>query len=284
MTKEITNQPAPRRLSGSARPSGNPFRMVYAQARAEFLAHMREPEFLIGIVAIPVMLFLMFGLPNASQKLPGGSTVGTLMMASFSAYGLLSLAIFSFGVAIAQERGGGRLKLMRATPMPTWVFFAGKLAMSLIFGVLMLLVMFTVGYLLAGVRMPLEKWLSAFGVLLLGGLSFSTLGFALAYWSRPRAASTIANLIYLPLSFVSGFFFPLSNLPEFLQNLAPYLPTYHFGQWVWGTVGNPEAAKAFTGIAPGSPLEHTLWLIGSFAFFGILAYVGYRRDRGESVL
>ncbi|MER3444647.1 MAG: hypothetical protein C4333_11245 [Meiothermus sp.] len=60
-----------------------------------------------------------------------------------------------------------------------------------------------------------------------GGLSLSTLGFALGYLARPKAASTIANLVYLPLSFASGFFFPLSRLPEFLREMAPYLPTYH---------------------------------------------------------
>lgn len=280
MTKTITNL-TKRRLSPTARPSGSTSAMLLAQVRAEFLAAFRVPEFLIGIVAIPVMLYAMFGL-TSSGTLPDGTQVRALMMASFAAYGLLSLAIFTFGVDVAQDRKGGWLRLMRVTPMPAWVYFAGKFAMSVLFGVLTLLVLFAVAALAGGVRLPLEKWLATFGVLLLGGVSLSTLGFALGYLARPKAASTIANLVYLPLSFASGFFFPLSRLPEFLREMAPYLPTYHFGQLVWTTVGSREAAQAFTGVGPEGTLEHALWLLGAFVFFGVLALWGYRRDREEA--
>lgn len=270
-----------RRLSPTAQPGGSTLRMVLGQIKSEFLAAFRVPEFLVGIVAIPVMLYAMFGL-TSNGTYSDGTQVRALMMASFSAYGLLSLAIFTFGVDVAQDRKGGWLKLMGVTPMPAWVYFAGKFAMSLLFGAITLLVMFGVAALLGGVRLPLEKWLTSFGILLLGGLSLSTLGFALGYWARPKAASTIANLVYLPLSFASGFFFPLNQLPQFLKDLAPYLPTYHYGQLVWNTVGSPQATKAFTGIAAQGGWEHGLWLLGTFLVFGLLAIVGYQRDRGDA--
>lgn len=270
-----------RRLSPTSQAGSGLFKMLTTQIRGEFLSNLRVPEFLIGVVAIPVMLFMMFGLPNARVTFPDGTTLGALMMASFSAYGLLSLVIFSFGVDIANERGRGWLRLVRATPMPGWTYFAGKLAMSLLFASLILLVLFAVAVLFGGVRLSALRWLTIFGTLLVGGLSLSTLGFALGYLARPRAASTLGNLIHLPLAFASGFFFPLGQLPEFLRTLAPYLPTYHFGQLVWGAVGSPQAVRQFTGIAPSEPWTHALWLVGSFVIFGALALWGYRRDQGQ---
>lgn len=282
MAHQITNRPyTNRHLSPTAQHTGGLARMLWGQTKAEFLQNFRVPEFLIGIVAIPVMLYAMFGLPSAAIKLPEGTAVGALMMASFSAYGILSLAIFTFGIDVANERKGGWLRLMRTTPVPAWVYFAAKFAMALLFAALTLLVMFAVGYVFAGVRMPLERWATSFAVLLLGALSFSSLGFALGYLARPKAASTIGNLVYLPLSFVSGFFFPLGQLPEFVQKLAPYLPTYHFGQLVWGSIGTANDVARFTGQTPGEPLQHALWLVGSFGVFGVLAVWGYGRDRGE---
>lgn len=280
-TMHLISNRSQRRLSPTTQRSGSLWQTLVAQVKAEFLQNLRIPEYLIGIVAIPAMLFLMFGLPNASQKLPEGTTVGALMMASFSAYGILSLAIFTFGVDIANERGKGWLRLMRASPMPAWVYFAGKFAMSILFASIVLLVVFAAAFLLAGVRLESVAWIRLFFILLTGGLAFSTLGFALAYWTRPRAASAIANLVYLPLSFVSGFFFPLNGLPEVLRNLAPYLPTYHYGQLVWGAVGSPKDVGLFTGITPGAPLEHAVWLVGCFVFFGVLAVWGYQRDKGQ---
>lgn len=281
MTKLITNQPADRRLSPTAQKSGSLAAMALEQMRSEILSYWRVPEFLVGTVIIPVILFLMFG-SSVDAVLPQGTAVKALMMASFAAYGIVSLAIFTFGGDIAAERGRGWLRLMRATPIPPWVFFAGKFALVTLFGAAILLVVFAAGY-LTGVRLGLETWARAFFTLLLGSLSFSTLGFALGFLARPRAASTIANLVFLPLSFVSGFFFPLNGLPQFVQKLAPYLPTYHFGQLAWGSIGTPADVARFTAQPPESAVGHVLWLLAGFALFGALAIYGYRRDRSEGM-
>jgi ABC-2 type transport system permease protein len=269
----------PRSPSPSSLPSGGAGRLLWCQVHAEVVSSLRVPEFLIGVVAIPVMLFLMFGLPNAGQQLPGGTPLVTLMMTSFGAFGVLLLAIFTFGVDIAHERGKGWLRLIRAAPAPGWAYFAGKLVMTVVVGSITLLALFAVGAAFAGVRMPLERWAATFVVLLGGGLSLSTLGFALGYLARPRAASTIGNLVYLPLAFASGFFFPPSAMPELLQRLAPYLPTYHYGRLVWGTVATPQAVEAYTGAAGNGAWQHVAFLAATFLTFGVLALYGYRRER-----
>ena len=269
----------PRRLSPTARRSAGPLALLAAQVRAEFLSSVRAPDFVIGVVAIPVFLFLMFGPPNARFTLPEGTRVSPLMMPGLGAYGLLSLVIFAFGVEIAQERAKGWLRLMRATPVPAWAYFGGKLAMSLLFAVATLVVLFAVAAAFAQVRMPLGQWLAAAAALIGGALALAPMGFALGFLTRARAATTIGNLVFLPLSFASGFFFPLAQLPQFLRDLAPYLPTYHYGQLVWATVGTPADVEAYVGTAPQGTWVHVAWLLGTFVAFGVLASWGYGRDR-----
>jgi hypothetical protein len=46
--------------------------LLLSQARCELVSTLRVPEFLIGVVAIPVMLFAMFGIPQARWELPAG--------------------------------------------------------------------------------------------------------------------------------------------------------------------------------------------------------------------
>jgi ABC-2 type transport system permease protein len=268
-----------RRLSPSALRTRGITAALAAQVRSDFLQNLRMPEFLIGVVIFPVMLYLMFGLPNAGQTLPRGTSVGAFMTGSFAAYGMLAVALFAFGVDIAHERGRGWLVLMRATPVPAWVYFVAKLAVAALFASIMLALLFAVAAAFAGVRLPLERWLQLSFTLLVGGLSFSTLGFALGYWASPRGASPIANLVYLPLAFASGLFFPLRDLPEVLQRLAPYLPTYHFGQLVWQAVGSAEDIALLSGTVGGGSVTHVTWLAATFVVFGALAVIGYRRDR-----
>jgi ABC-2 type transport system permease protein len=88
-----------------------------------------------------------------------------------------------------------------------------------------------------GIRETPLVWAIVIARLLAGSLPFIALGFAIGYWSGPHAAPAIANLIYLPLSFASGLFVPLSQLPEFIQNLRPFLPSYHYAQLAWSALG-----------------------------------------------
>lgn len=260
-----------RRLSATARRSGGTAQMVRQQIKAEFLKLWRIPAFSIPTILFPVLFFVLFGIPSARQTTDTGISVAQIILASLTAYGLMNIALFSFGVGIASERGQGWMKLVRATPMPPWVYFAAKLVMALLFAAAICMLMFPVAIVGANVRMPAAQWGALLLNLVLGLLPFTLIGFAIGYWAGPNSAVPIANVAGLILGFGSGLLIPLEGLPTFMQRIAPYLPTYHYGQLVWGAVGAGE----------GSMGTHMLWLVGTAIVFGLLAVWGYRRDQGK---
>lgn len=269
---------AHRALSASARPSGTRLGLLGAQILAEFKQNVRVPEYAIGVLAVPIILYAMFGLTNTGQKMPGGTDVGTILIGSFGAYGVVSLAIFTFGVDVAQERGKGWLRRLRSTPMPMWVYFVGKTAMALIFAVLIVAGITATATVFGGASVELDRLVRTTVVLLGGTIVFSTMGYALAFWTRPKAATAIGNLLFLPLSFVSGFFQPLGMLPQFLQDAAPWLPTYHFGRLVWSQIAPASDVAQLTGQPLDSLTVHVVWVLGAFVVFGVLTVIGYQRD------
>ena len=131
-----TDQHLARVPSPEALPSGGRLPRLAAQVASEVTRYRRLPEYFIGVVVLPVILFAMFGLPNAGTTLPGGTTVVALLFVSFSCYGVVSQSLFSFGAELAAEREAGWLRRLRATPMPMSVYFAGKLAVNLVFTLL----------------------------------------------------------------------------------------------------------------------------------------------------
>ncbi len=267
----------PRSPSPTARPSGGRARLLAGQIAAEVRQNVRAPEYVIGVVAVPVILYAMFGLANAGQLMPGGTDVGQILVASFAAYGVVSLAIFTFGVDVAAERRRGWLRRLRATPMPMWAYFVGKLAMAMLFTAAIAALLLIAGR-LGGVSLDVSSMARLVGVLLLGTLAFAPLGFALAFLATPKAATAIGNLIFLPLSFCSGFFMPLRTLPEVLQTLAGYLPTYHFGHLVWAQIAPEQDVAALTGETGGSLAVHAAIVAGTAVVCAALAAWGYVRD------
>ena len=260
-----------RMLSATAVKSGSLGRMLWQQIGAEFKKQWRIPIFSISTIAFPVLLFIIFGVPAAGQTFENGASVGQYILASMSAYGLMGIAFFSFGISVAVERGQGWMKLMRATPMPAYVYFSARIVMALLFALVICSVLFPVAIISAGVRMPFWQWTTLLATLLLGLLPIITIGFTVGYWAGPNSAAPIAQLAYFLLAFASGLWLPFEQLPVFVQAVGAYLPTHHYAQLAWAAVGASDGRVA----------QHILWLMGTTIVFGALASWGYRRDQGE---
>ncbi len=258
--------------------TGGILAMLGTQVRSEVTRYRRMPEYFIGVVILPVILFAMFGLPNAGNTLPGGTTVVAMIFVSFACYGVVSQALFSFGAELAAERQKGWLRRLRATPMPMWLYFAGKLALNVAFTAVIVGGMALLAATAGRAGFEPSRLAATCGVLLLGSVAFAPMGSAIAYWARPRAVTTIVNLAFLPLSFLSGFLFPLDQLPEVLQRVAPWLPTHHFGQLAWRAIAPPGDVRAFGIESTGSVGLHLAVVVGWCLVCLALTTWGYRRE------
>jgi ABC-2 type transport system permease protein len=59
----------------------------------------------------------------------------------------------------------------------------------------------------------------------------------------------VINLVYLPMSFLSGLWMPLAVLPAAVRDIAPLWPAYHLGQLALGAVGQPNDGAPFVHVA-----------------------------------
>ncbi|HYO19923.1 MAG TPA: hypothetical protein VES02_14795, partial [Dermatophilaceae bacterium] len=133
MTDLTTVTSLPRRPSPLTRPATGTARLLITQVTMEVRRYHRIPEYFIGVVVLPIILYAMFGLGDAGTALPLGTDIGAMMFVSIGCYAVVSEALFSFGGRLATERSAGWLRRLRATPMPMWVYFAGKVVMNLVF-------------------------------------------------------------------------------------------------------------------------------------------------------
>jgi ABC-2 type transport system permease protein len=180
------------------------------------------------------------------------------------------VVLFAFGEGIATERGQGWLRLMRATPLPSWVFIVAKLIVGLGMALLVVAVLFGAAIVIGGVTLPLTEWLTLGLVLVAGALPLAPIGFLIGFWARPSSAGAISLLLLLPISYASGSWQPVESLPEAVRDIAPLLPTYHYA----------ELARAAIGLPAGDVATHIAWVLGSAAVFGAIAVWGYRRAVG----
>jgi ABC-2 type transport system permease protein len=238
---------------------------------AELRRMLRNPMFAAGTVGFPILFFALFGLPAVREVTEGGVNVGQIILVRFGIYSLLSLAMFSFGSGIAAERVGGWLRLLRASPMPSALFFAAKVLAALLFSTLALAALYAFAHFAGGVTMGAGLALLTLGKLLLGMVPLIALGLAVGFVANPQAAQITAQLVSVIMAFASGLFISFEGLPSFVRGLAPWLPAYHLGQIGVGTVAGQGAQE------PG----HWLALLAFTAVFGIVALRGMQRDESR---
>lgn len=246
-------------------------RMLWLQSLAGFRTLLRVPAFSVTGLALPVMFFAFFGLPNINRHL-GGIDAGVYILGSLAAYSVSQMMVFNFGISVANERAAKQDLLTRATPLPAWVHLLSKVLVAVVFGLLALLILIAFAEVVGGIRMPLWRMLDLILRLMLGSVCFIALGFAIGYAFSAGAAPAVTNLVYLPMAFASGIFIPISQMPEFIQKLAPWLPTYHYGQLAWGLVGARDAESLGK-----AALSLGIWTV---IFLGIaLRTVGVEEER-----
>ena len=252
-------------------PSGTAGAMLLAHTRAQFLTFLRNVALSAVTVVLPVILFTFIAGSAPSQPYQDGVTVGAYFLASMAAYAVSGVMVFNFGVTVAVDRGEKVDLLIRASPLPPAIYLLGRVITALAFALIALLVLFGFARFAIGVQLPGDVWFGLGASLLAGALPFIGLGFAIAYLTGPNAAVAVTNLTYLVLAFASGIFMPMASLPQFVRDLAPYLPTYHYAQLAWSAVGMHS-----------EPLgTSAAWLLGyGIAFFAVALYA-YQRDESR---
>jgi len=136
---------------------------------------------------------------------------------------IMQLGLFSVAFGFVQLKRTGTLRRLFATPTSPGYFLTAQVSSRLIIAIVQVLILLGIG-LWFGVQL-VGSLAIVLGLSLLGSAVFLAMGFGVAGWARTEnQAAPVANLLSLPMMFLSGTFFPREVMPEFLQTITRFLP------------------------------------------------------------
>ena len=140
------------------------------------------------------------------------------------AMAIMQTGIFGVAFAVIQYRQQGVLRRLRATPVHPGNFLAGQIVTRLLVSIVQTMILLGVGVFMLGVDVR-GNLLTLLALALLGGALFISLGYAVSGFAKSEeSAAPIANLVALPMMFLSGVFFSRDNLPSVLEAITEYFP------------------------------------------------------------
>lgn len=235
-------------------------RATLAQTRMELLLTARRGENLLVTLVIPVGMLLVF---TSLTVIPTGSGPAVdFLLPGILALAVISTSMVNLGIATAYERYYGVLKRLGGSPLPRPALLGAKMLAVLAVELVQTL-------LLVGIAVVALHWRPgaaasiplAVVALLLGTLTFASLGLLMAGTLRAEGTLAGANGLYLLLLVVGGMVMPLDHLPPLLADLGRVLPA--------GALS--DATRIALGAQSGDALLPLVWLAAWGAVLAVLA-------------
>lgn len=179
--------------------------------------------------------------------------------------GLIAMSLMTTGIFGAigwntKNRELGILKKLATTPLSKLEWIIGVVLYELVMAAISTVVILALGILVFDMKV-LPSIYSIF-LIVSGAIAFPGIGMVVARFVKESdAADAAANAITFPMMFLSGTFFPLEMMPDFLQQIAKVLPLTYLNNGLRDSMiyGNVTSA-----------LTNTAIMLGIGAFFIIL--------------
>jgi len=158
-----------------------------------------------------------------------GVVSGTPSYFDFIAPGIMAMTVMmsvmtGLPVAISQEKEIGTMDGMMVAPINRLSIILGKTLGQVARGLIQGLIILGLAVGLFGVAIQ-GSILLVFGLLLLGIFSFVGLGIVITSFTKDQeTAQMLMMTIMFPMMFLSGIFFPIQQMPWFMQGISKFLP------------------------------------------------------------
>jgi len=240
---------------------------IYTLWVREVKKYFRSKSRIIGSLGQPILFLvaLGFGLGPVFQKAGQGNYIEFLVPGIIS-MSILFLAIFS-GISVIWDRQFGFLKETLVAPVPRWQIMLGRTLGGATVAVLQGIIVFLISFLLGFQLQNAGSLFMALVFMIMIALLFTALGTAIAsVLEDMHGFQLIMNFLVMPIFFLSGALFPLTNLPKALNIVVGLDPLSYGVDGIRATLGGISQFGLMTDFWVLSVVTAILIGIGSYLF------------------
>lgn len=261
-----------RDLRHAGRPnSRSSLRLLGEQLRYHNRLFWRNPRSAFSTFILPLLLLVLIDGLNGSQ-LVGGVRYAQLVTPGVAIFGIVSVCYTNLATSTVAARDRGILKRLRGTPLPPWLYLAGRILFSTSVAFLQTALIVAVAVAFFRVRPIGHTLVAAVATVLLGTVVFCALGLAAsALIPNNDAAPALLSATFIPLALISGVFFPVETGPEWLKELASKFPIEPFAAALQADFNPRIDGAGFQG--------RDLIVLAAWGFVGV--FIALRRFRWE---
>ncbi|SFL36595.1 ABC-2 type transport system permease protein [Paenibacillus sp. 1_12] len=211
-------------------------RPMLAQCKAELLRTLRNRKFIMFALLMPAVFYFIFTNTIDPNMEVGGIDWKAYYLISMTVFGVIGGSINTLSLRFAQERMQGWVQLIKLTPLPSGAYVFSKIAAQSIINLGTIVLMFIIGAVFRDVHLSVGQWIACGLWIWIGVIPFMALGTLLGTIRSIEVVQVLAQLLFMGLSGLGGLWMPIQAMPQFMQQMALWLPSYRYGQAAWNIV------------------------------------------------
>jgi ABC-2 type transport system permease protein len=244
------------------------WRGTWVVAYRELLRFVNERSRIISSLAFPLLFLVIFGagFGNTIGALAPGVNFIQFMYPGLVAMTVLTSSLFA-GVSVVWDREFGFLREILVAPIGRTGIVLGKAAGATMSGLLQVAIMLVLAPIL-GVSLTLPMLVALIPFVIVLSLGLAGLGLLIAtFMTSQQGFQLFIQLLIFPLIFLAGVFFPVNNVPVWLEIISKINPL---------TYGVDAIRQVFLGSSAGLGVTifgHTMSVMEEFVVVGGLGAV-----------
>jgi ABC-2 type transport system permease protein len=195
----------------------------------ELKLKLREPVGTFFTLVFPLLLLFLFGSIYGNEPTPflGGRGNVDNSVPGYIAMIIGTTGMIGLPIALSVYRENGILRRFRATPLTPITVLGVQVLVNLAVSLIGIGFLVMAGIFVYDLTLPAAP-LGALLAIIIGGLSFLSVGFVLAsLMPTATAAQAVGMALYFPMLFLSGAGLPRQILPDRLVDFSRFLPLTH---------------------------------------------------------
>lgn len=139
-------------------------------------------------------------------------------------FSILSLGVFTMSEGFTGDKKSGALRRIKVAPIRTWQLIIATAANRVFVGLISIALLFVTALIVFDFEMR-GDYLNFIIFCIISTICMFGFGMAIAGWAKDATqAAPLTQIVAVPMMFLSGVFFPVFLMPEWLQSITAYIP------------------------------------------------------------
>jgi ABC-2 type transport system permease protein len=247
------------------------WRGTWVVAYRELLRFVRDRSRMVSSFAFPLLFLVIFGagFSQSMGALAPGVDFVQFMYPGIIAMTVLTTSLFA-GVSVVWDREFGFLKEVLVAPMGRTGIVIGKAFGAVVVAGIQVGIMLVLAPIL-GVPLSPAIILQLVPIVVVLSLGLAGLGILVASFMRSQQGfQLLIQIIIFPLIFLAGVFFPVNQVPLWLEVIAKLNPVTYGVDAIRQVFLGPDVALAGLGV---TVMGHTMTIVEDLLIVGVLGSV-----------